>query len=89
MYVTSGELVWLTLTTEEKRIMERHFRISTAQVTYSTATLLYSTKLHGVIPQKAIKVVARREPIIPKSIYFSFGRHENSIVSKLQKLRSK
>ena len=89
LYMTSGESVWLTLTTVDRRIMETHFRITTAQVTYSNTTLLYCIKLHGITPQKAIKVRARREPIIPKGFTFHFGRYEASILIKLQKLQSK
>ena len=34
--------------------------------------------------QKAIKVTARRKPVIPKEYTFNFGRYEGSILSKFQ-----
>ena len=54
LYVTSCELrvVWLTLTTVKRHIIESHFKITTVQLTYTTTTFIQSNKFHGVTPQK-------------------------------------
>jgi hypothetical protein len=41
---------------------------------------------YGPTPQKAIKVRARRKPIIPNEFTINFGRYKGKILSKLQKI---
>ena len=52
-----------------------------AKVTFSPTTLIYSTKLHGATPQKAIKLRASRKPIIPNEITITFVGYKVSLLS--------
>jgi hypothetical protein len=64
---------------KSKYITELH----AAQVTFSPTTLIYSTKLHGATPQKAIKLIAGREPIIRNEITITFVRYKVSLLSPI------
>jgi len=81
LYVTSGELEWLNLYSGEthklKYISELH---ATQGNKFSyKAHIIY--QITGATPQKAIKLIARREPIIPNVISINCVRYKCSLFS--------
>jgi len=45
--------------------------------------------LYVATSQKAIKVTARRKPVIPKEYTFNFERYKGNVLRKLQKIHRK
>jgi hypothetical protein len=48
------------------------------QVKYPPTMLMRSTKLNGATPQKTIKLIARREPLIPNQFTINVERYKGS-----------
>jgi hypothetical protein len=73
----SGELEGITLNHIANAHKSKYItKLHAAQVTYSSTTLVQSTKLHGATPQEAIKLMARKEHTFPIEITTKFVKHK-------------
>jgi len=81
LYVTCGELEWLNLYSGEVHKLKYISKLHAAQVTNSPTKFTSSTKLHGATTQKAITLIKRRVPVIPKESTINFVRYKNNLLS--------